>query len=266
VQEFRECEKLLGVDEEEPPFDDILSSESCELLLDKFKTEIDDEPVLITNTILQSRSECIMDWHKFYCIRNGKPPNLSGLLKIFRYVDSELYIKTIITTDGSYLIVQSGESVEYDFCAFIEKYEEEAPKSWNDHFKVKPCCGPKAKRTTWIGVYRIIPKIEDDQHNLQQITTIYDWPEFENTNQKIKDIVGTVLTVYVFSAPTWYGRVASEEVMLDFETMNRITLEDLRRKQSKKKPRVTRTKRKKENHGEFDTSSSEEDVVNIKFE
>jgi len=52
VQEFRECEKLLGVDEEEPPFDDILSSESCVLLLDKFKTEIDDEPVLITNTIL----------------------------------------------------------------------------------------------------------------------------------------------------------------------------------------------------------------------
>jgi hypothetical protein len=54
--------------------------------------------------------------------------------------------------------------------------------------------------------------------------------------------------------------------MLDFETMNRITLEDLRRKQSKKKPRVTRTKRKKENHDEFDTSSSEEDMVNIKFE
>lgn len=58
----------------------------------------------------------------------------------------------------------------------------------------------------------------------------------------------------------------SEEVMLDFETMNRITLEDLRRKQAKKKPRVTRTKRKKENHDEFDTSSSEEDMVNIKFE
>jgi hypothetical protein len=95
--------------------------------------------------------------------------------------------------------VQSGESVEYDFCAYIEKYEDEAPKSWNDHFKVKACSGPKAKRTTWIGVYRIIPKIEDEQHNLQQMTTIYDWPEFENTNQKIKDIVGTVLTVYVFS-------------------------------------------------------------------
>jgi hypothetical protein len=52
VKEFRECEKLLGVDEEDPPFDDILSSESCELLLDKFKKEIDDQPVLITNTIL----------------------------------------------------------------------------------------------------------------------------------------------------------------------------------------------------------------------
>ena len=52
VKEFRECEKLLGVDEEDPPFDDILSSESCELLLDKFEKEIDDQPVLITNTIL----------------------------------------------------------------------------------------------------------------------------------------------------------------------------------------------------------------------
>ena len=89
--------------------------------------------------------------------------------------------------------------MEYDFCAYVEKYEEEAPKTWKDHFKVKPCFGPKAKRTTWIGVYRIIPKTEDDQYNLQQMTTIYDWPEYENTNQKIKDIVGTVLTVYVFS-------------------------------------------------------------------
>ena len=51
----------------------------------------------------QSRSECIMDWHKFYSIRNGKPPNLSGLLKIFRYVDSELYAKTITTTKSSYV-------------------------------------------------------------------------------------------------------------------------------------------------------------------
>ena len=97
------------------------------------------------------------------------------------------------------LVVQSGVSVEYDFCAYIEKYEEEAPKGWNDYFKIKKCFGPKAKRTTWIGVYRIIPITEDKEHNLEQITTIYEWPEFENTNQKIKDVLGTVLTVYVFS-------------------------------------------------------------------
>ena len=54
--------------------------------------------------------------------------------------------------------------------------------------------------------------------------------------------------------------------MLDFETMNRVTLEDLQKRQAKKKPRVLRSKRKKENHGEYDTSSSEEDMVNIKFE
>lgn len=51
VKEFLECEKVLGVDEENPPFDDILSSESCDLLLQKYAKEYNDEPVLISNTL-----------------------------------------------------------------------------------------------------------------------------------------------------------------------------------------------------------------------
>ena len=79
--------------------------------------------------------------------------------------------------------------------------------------------------------------------------------------------------------PAWPGApVTTKEVMLEFETLNEITLEELKKRLEKKKPQFSRSKRKKENHRsiqdleeafprieEFDTSSSEEDMVSIKF-